>query len=103
MVMKVVVSQFAEEQLNGIFSYYSVVAGHRVAHKIIDNILSVVEIIGRNSLIGAVEELLKEYPEEYCYLVNGNYKIIYRVAEESIIVESVFDCRQNPIKIKEFK
>jgi toxin ParE1/3/4 len=51
-------------------------------------------------LAGAKEELLAEYPEEFRYLVEGNYKIIYWKEHEVITISSVFDCRQNPDKIK---
>jgi len=44
--------------------------------------------------------LLKRETDIYRYLVEGNYKIIYRIKDESIVVDSVFDCRQNPVKMK---
>lgn len=103
MVTAVILSRFAREQLKEIFGYYTAVASRRVARGVIDDILSSLETLGRNPLMGPVEELLKNYAEGYRYLVRGNYKIVYRVVPESIIVESVFDCRQNPVKIKEFK
>lgn len=53
--------------------------------------------------MGQIEELLEEYAEGYRRVVEGNYKIIYWIARESIIVESIFDCRQNPVKIGKFK
>jgi len=103
MVMKVVLSQFAREQLREIFNYYLSIAGETVAKRMIGNILSRLETLGKNPLMGQVEELLKEYAEDYRYLVEGNYKIIYRIAKESVIVESIFDCRQNPVKMTNFR
>jgi toxin ParE1/3/4 len=56
--------------------------------------------LGSNPLIGSKEELLYDYPEDYRYLVESNYKIIYWKKENIITIASVFDCRQNPEKIK---
>lgn len=51
-------------------------------------------------LIGKIEENLIELKQEHSYLVEGNYKIIYRVIAKDIYITDVFDCRQNPQKIK---
>jgi len=51
-------------------------------------------------LAGPKEELLNDYPEEFRYLVESNYKIIYWKKENLITIASVFDCRQNPGKIR---
>jgi hypothetical protein len=39
-------------------------------------------------------------PEDFRYLVESNYKIIYWKEDEIITIASVFDCRQNPEKSK---
>lgn len=49
--------------------------------------------------MGPKEELLSDYPVDYRYLVESNYKIIYWKKENLITIASVFDCRQNPEKI----
>jgi len=54
-------------------------------------------------LVGQQEELLSDYPEDFRYLIESNYKIIYWEKENLITIASVFDCRQNPRKIKEIK
>jgi plasmid stabilization system protein ParE len=104
MVTKVILSQFARDQLSEIFDYHVAVAGRSVARRIVGNILSSLDILGSNPRAGQVEELLEKYAEGYRRLVEGNYKIIYWIADESVVVvESIFDCRQNPVKIGEFK
>jgi len=52
-----------------------------------------------NPLAGQKEELLINNTEEYRYLVESNYKILYWKAENIIVIASVFDCRQNPEKV----
>jgi toxin ParE1/3/4 len=44
--------------------------------------------------------MLSERKFEYRYLVQGNYKIIYRIEGNYIRIAVVFDTRQNPEKLK---
>ncbi|NOU18694.1 MAG: type II toxin-antitoxin system RelE/ParE family toxin [Bacteroidales bacterium] len=93
-------SELSERQLKDIFDYYSLEVSSRIARKIINRILDKVTILESNPSAGPKEELLSNYPEEFRYLVESNYKIIYWKKENLITIASVFDCRQNPEKIK---
>jgi plasmid stabilization system protein ParE len=93
-------SELSERQLQDIFHYYSVEVNPKIARKIINRIIDRVSILENNSLAGPKEELLIDYPEDYRYLIESNYKIIYWKKENLITIASVFDCRQNPKKIK---
>ena len=93
-------SELSEKQLKDIFDYYSFEANPRIARKIINKIIDSVSILEGNPLAGPKEELLSGYPEDFRYLVESNYKIIYWKKENVITIASVFDCRQNPEKIK---
>lgn len=93
-------SELSEKQLKDIFDYYSYEVSSGVAKKIINRIIDRVSILERNPLAGTKEELLNDYPENYKYLLESNYKIIYWKKENCITIASVFDCRQNPEKIK---
>lgn len=57
----------------------------------------------KSPFIGQVEDLLIHLKKDYRYLVSGNYKIIYLVKPESVEIINVYDTRQDPIKIEEFK
>jgi toxin ParE1/3/4 len=103
MEMRVVWSALSENQLKEIFDYYSVEANPKTARKIIDKIIGRVSILENNPLAGAKEELLTDYPEDFRYLVESNYKIVYWRKEDMITIASVFDCRQNPVKIKKIR
>lgn len=72
----------------------------RIARNIINRIIERVSILETNPFAGAKEELLKEYPKDFRYLVESNYKIIYWVKENLITIAAVFDCRQNPHKMR---
>jgi plasmid stabilization system protein ParE len=93
-------SELSERQLKDIFDYYSFEVSPRIARKTINRILARVSILKNNPSAGQKEELLNDYPEEFRSLVEGNYKIIYWKKENLITIASVFDCRQNPEKIK---
>ena len=93
-------SEQSEKQLKDIFDYYSFEASPRVARKIVNRITDRVSILENNPLAGQKEELLTDYPEDFRYLVESNYKIVYWKQENLITIASVFDCRQNPEKIK---
>ena len=54
-------------------------------------------------LLGQREELLKDLSVEFRYLVEGNYKILYYTLPEKIVISLVFDCRQNPERMRDIK
>ncbi len=89
-------SELSERQLKDIFDYYSFQVNVRIARKIINRIIERVGVLKTNSLAGPEEELLRNFPEDFRYLIEGNYKIIYWKNENLITIASVFDCRQNP-------
>jgi toxin ParE1/3/4 len=98
--IKIEWSELSEHQLKDIFDYYSFEASPRIADKIINRIINSVSVLEKNPLSGQKEELLSEYPEDFRYIVESNYKIIYWLNGNIITIASVFDCRQNPLKIR---
>jgi len=100
MEVKIEWSELAEIQLKDIFDYFSLNASPRVSRRIINKIIEKVDVLKTNPLIGTKEELLSGYTQDFRYLIEGNYKLIYWFDMDSITIASVFDCRQNPVKIK---
>ncbi|NHM03025.1 type II toxin-antitoxin system RelE/ParE family toxin [Flavobacterium difficile] len=98
-------SEFANSQLKFIFKYYKTKVSLQTAKKITSEILKEVTKLKFHTDLGQKEELLISKPENYRYLVKGNYKIIYRFDEKNntIRVIDIFDCRQNPVKIQQSK
>lgn len=97
--MKVLWTDTAINQLEQIFYYYSHEASPRVATNLTQRIIDKTLILENFPRIGQRENLLTEREREYRYLVEGNYKIIYWVETEFVKIASVFDCRQNPVKM----
>ncbi|NHB68940.1 type II toxin-antitoxin system RelE/ParE family toxin [Perlabentimonas gracilis] len=100
MEVKIEWSELSTKQLNYIFDYYSIKASPSIAKNIVNKIVDRVEILLKNPVSGPKEELLSEMSEDFRYLVESNYKIIYWQENETITIASVFDCRQNPEKMK---
>ena len=100
MDLKVFWTDTAIEKLEDIFDYYKNKASIQVARSIVGTIVDSTINLERQPKIGQVEELLINRTNEYRYLVSGNYKIIYWIDEPYIKIATVFDCRQNPIKLK---
>jgi toxin ParE1/3/4 len=101
MEIRVLWTEFAVTQLEQIFDYYKYTAGIKVSRKIVAQITDRTLLLEKNPLIGKREPLLENRKKDYRFLVEGNYKIIYSVEENFVKISSVFDCRQNPVKIKE--
>ncbi|MFZ4740221.1 MAG: type II toxin-antitoxin system RelE/ParE family toxin [Bacteroidales bacterium] len=101
MEVKVFWTEFAINQLEQIFDYYKYTESLKVSKKIISGIIDSTILLERNPLIGRREPLLENRKKEYRFIVKRNYKIIYFAEGNYVNVSSVFDCRQNPIKITE--
>ena len=99
MEVKVLWSDTSLVQLQEIFDYYSFKASHSIARKIVKGIVKKSILLESNPLIGVKEPLLLDRPFEYRFIVENNYKIIYRFNDNIARIVSVFDCRQNPQKL----
>jgi plasmid stabilization system protein ParE len=99
MEIKIIWSLKAKYQLHTIFDYYQANASTTVAESLVSKILSRTRNLSTFPLIGKCEELLLDHPNKFRYVVEGNYKILYWLNENEIIIATVFDCRQNPKKI----
>ena len=99
--MKIIWTDFAVESLKDIFDYYSDKVSGKIAHKIRKQIFSSTKQLIKNPASGQLELNLEKLKQNHRYLVNGNYKIVYRINENEIIINDVFDTRQDPIKIND--
>jgi toxin ParE1/3/4 len=97
--MKIVWTRSAKTDLRFIFDYYKYKASLQIASQIKKACFDRVEILYQNPEAGPVDELLKKINENHRYLVEGNYKIIYKIVSETIFITGVFDTRQDPQKI----
>ena len=97
--MKIIWSDFASMTLKDIYNYHKSIAGTPIARKIKENIFAATKHLAKFPESGQIENSLNEMNEGHRYLVDGNYKIIYKKISEGILITDVFDTRQDPKKI----
>lgn len=105
MELEIYWTDLSKKELKNIFNYYKEKASLNVTKSLVIGITTEVKKLKKQPTIGQEEELLKNDPREFRYLVYKNYKIIYWVSIEKNTAEifDVFDTRQNPIKINRIK
>ncbi len=81
------------------FNYYKEFASEPIARKIKENIFIATRQLIKYPESGQIEETLLQLEERHRYLVESNYKIVYKKVKEGVLITDVFDTRQNPIKI----
>ena len=65
-----------------------------------DRIFDTTDTLLEQPLAGQREYLLEHLELGHRRLVEGHYKIIYRVVDEYIYITDIFDSRQDPAKMK---
>ncbi len=98
--MKVVLTQSALSRLKKTHSYYKNRVSKEVADKIKHSLFEAIGILNKNPEAGQLEENLQDLKLGHRRLVEGNYKIIYRIENQLIYVTDIFDSRQDPSKMK---
>jgi plasmid stabilization system protein ParE len=97
--MRVIWSDFASTSLYDIYKYYKEAAGKNVARRIKSRIFYAARHLNRHPESGQIEPNLNQLGENHRYIVEGNYKIIYKKVIDGILITDVFDTRQDPIKM----
>ena len=102
MVKEIYWSNLAKIQLTNILKYYHYKAGNKYANQLLDKIIHATTLLQANPRLGFTEPSLKKYAKNYRSLIEGYYKIIYTEEIEAIRIVTIFDCWQNPEKLKDF-
>ena len=97
--MKIRFTQKAKDQLIEIFEYYKDNSQARYGRQIRAKIISRTSLLKDHPYTGQEEENLKHLQQGHRYLVEGNYKIIYRVEGNAVLIIRIFDTRQDPGKL----
>ncbi len=97
--MRLVVTEPAKQHLRQIHDYYKELVSKKIADKIKQGIIEKLKILKDNPHIGQKEEFLEPLNLNHRRMVEGNYKIVYRIEGETIFITDIFDARQNPDKI----
>ena len=98
-------TEFAVNELDKIFNYYSAKTSKKLARKIVKEIVQETILLPNFPDMGRDEELLVEKKIEYKYILHKNYKVIYfnNRLKKRIDIVDVFSTNQDPVKIKRKK
>ena len=102
-IKRIIWSDFASDNLKEIITYYKEVAGENISRKLTAKIFRSTKQLIRYPLSGQVELSLEHLDEGHRYLVVGNYKLVYRIIDNDILITDLFDSRQDPEKINDNK
>lgn len=92
---EVIVSQFAEDDLNEIVEYYFLLSQNYV-EKIISEFEENIMSLKKHPRSGrVVPELEKQGILQYRELIQGYYRIVYEISDDKVIVHTIIDGRRN--------
>lgn len=91
----------AKNDLKEIAKYLKKEASKDIASKQSKNIKYYANLLGENPLLGFKEPLLESEPEGFRSLIHEYYKIVYYIENDSVYIARIFDCRQDPDKLKQ--
>lgn len=94
--MNVVVLASAQRRLSEIIHYANANDGHTKAIELLERITARFMDLERFPRGGAIEPLLDHCPGEHRRLIEGHYKIIYRIEKDMVFVTDIFDSRRDP-------
>jgi len=85
--------------LDKIYNYYEKL-NPRAAAILYNKFLDAVEILKTQPYASALEQTLVDFSESYRSLIVENYKLVYFIKNDTVLIVQVFDCRQAPLKLK---
>lgn len=98
--MQVQFTKYANRALNNIYEWHKEKGYRKTGRKIRAAVITKVMLLKDQPLLGQEEENLKELELGHRYLVEGNYKIIYFIVEDLVVVSDIFDTRHDPEKMR---
>ena len=94
-IKEVIVSQFAEDDLNEIVEYYFSLSPNYVENLVSEfetNVLSLQQYPKRGRIIPKLD---RQGISQYRESIQGYYRIVYEISEDKVIVHTIFDGRRN--------
>lgn len=94
-IKEVLVTEFAKEDLREILEYYQSLS-QKYVEKVISDFQENILSLNKHPKSGRiVPELERQGIENYRELIQGNYRIIYEISGEIVIVHTIIDGRRN--------
>lgn len=98
--MKIVYTEQAINSLEDALDFLAPKVSQKTLSEIRNRILNAADSLMQHPFKGQKEPNLKHLSLGHRRLIEGHYKIIYRISEEYIYITDVFDSRQDPNKMK---
>lgn len=100
--MKVVISEQSIKRLENSLKFYleELQIPKSQVTKIKDRLMGRVRSLSKNPYKGQYEPYLSKLKQGHRRLIEGNFKIVYRVEDNIIYVVDFFDSRDDPKKMK---
>ena len=97
---KIIFAPEALQDLNDIGDYISEeLSSPQAAKKLLSEILSSIELLGANPLMGASISVLTNIVSDYRYIVLKNYLVFYRVSNLLIYIDRILYSRRNYLSV----
>ena len=94
-IKEVLVTEFAKEDLREILEYYQSLS-QKYVEKVISDFQENILSLNKHPKSGRiVPELERQGIANYRELIQGNYRIIYEISGEIVIVHTIIDGRRN--------
>jgi plasmid stabilization system protein ParE len=90
---------WAESAKKDLYNIYTRLAGKSIerAKDTINGILAATEELNSKYPQGVPEQLLKAETDPYKFITVGFYKIVYSIVEDTVVVETLYHVRQDPV------
>jgi toxin ParE1/3/4 len=98
--MKLVYTEQAIASLQECMDFFPPEVPSEKVNEIRDRILAKADKLLVNPYMGQQEEYLEHVGQSHRRIIEGNYKIIYKVEGDAIFITDIFDSRQDPAKMK---
>jgi plasmid stabilization system protein ParE len=105
MGLKIYWTDLSKIEMKSIYFFLKREGNKDIAKKITKEITAEIKLLINQPYIGKIEQLLVGSSKEFRSLIYNNYKILYwiNLDKNQIEIWDIFDCRQEPLKIKRTK
>lgn len=94
-IKEVIVSRFAEDDLNEIAEYYFSLSQQYIEEVISEFEKNIMSLQNNPKSDRLVPELERQGISQYRELIQGYYRIVYEISEDKVIVHTIIDGRRN--------
>ena len=98
--MRVVWTDRARNEFQQSMSYYQR-GSEKSAQNFRSRLLNQIQLVQKFPGIGPKQDFVEPRNGEIRYRVEGHFKILYSVLEDTILIVSIFDTRQDPSRLEE--